>query len=353
MVTESKVPADKVSLLKDWVKDVLISIGVAIPEDSWWQPLKGDAGFRQYFRIKTNPSMIAVYAPVETEDSNAFIAIGEFLRSHSVATPEIKARDLERGFLLLEDLGENTYFDHLADDTVESLYKSALGSLLKIQLSPKNGDIFPSYDALKLQTEMRLFSEWFVPQLLGYSLSDAENDMLEGIYEKIIELVIQQPQVIVHRDYHSQNIMYGPGARAGIVDFQDAVIGPVTYDLVSLLRDCYVIWPRTDVERWALAYARKASDAGIFDAPNDETFIKWFDWMGLQRHIKVLGIFARLSIRDNKHKYLGDLPLVIHYFRSVAGRYNEFSAFVSWFDEKLMPLIQAQSWMNNAPFEEV
>ena len=335
-----------VKALQDWAARELKSIN---PEFTWhsglWQPLKGDAGFRQYFRVLGNPSYIVVYAPVATEDSQLFVKIAQYLARYGVHTPEVKAVDYEQGFLILEDLGTQTYFEHLQASRVDELYGRAMETLHTIQRAPLDEQIFGQYDAIVLHREMTLFTEWFIPQLLDYSLNAAEQALISDTFSCLIGELEKQPKVLVHRDYHSQNIMYGPQAQPGIVDFQDALIGPITYDLVSLLRDCYVVWPVSQVEEWALSYAHRAISNGVLDKVPDTQFLRWFDWMGLQRHIKVLGIFARLSIRDNKHKYLHDLPLVIHYFRSVAAGYGETQPLLTWFDTHLMPIIEEQPWM--------
>ncbi len=304
-------------------------------------PIQGDAGFRRYFRLDVGPSnLIAVYAPPATENSKAFVSIGEFLFDQGVHVPKIVSYDLARGFLLVEDLGRTVYLDHLDDDSANTLYGEALFSLLRIQQCPLNRVIFPEYDQQRLLDEMALFKEWFVSQLLQHQLNDSEDSLITHTFDLLVENALDQPQVVVHRDFHSRNIVYGAEGVPGIIDFQDAVIGPVTYDLVSLLRDCYIAWPQDRVERWAIAYANMAVDVGILHPVSEEKFLKWFDLMGLQRHIKVLGIFSRLSLRDGKDEYLDDLPLVVHYVRNVSKKHPETESFAAWFDKTLVPLIE-------------
>ena len=345
------LPQDTYSItLKEWVNTQL-----ELLEGHKWQPLKGDAGFRQYFRVIAAPSdvsRIAVLAPPATEDSKAFIDIAEHLRGFGVKAPEVYAVDLENGFLLLEDLGRSTYFEHLTAESVSQLYDRALNCLLDIQKAIP-GQMYLTYDDDKLLSEMRLFLEWFIPQLLGYTVSAEEREMIEGAFQVLLSEIQEQPKCIVHRDFHSQNIMFGDDGQPGVVDFQDAVVGPVTYDLVSLLRDCYIAWNPAQVNEWALAYAKKLQSSEVINEVGNELFIRWFDWMGLQRHIKVMGIFARLALRDNKHKYLNDLPLVIHYFRSVAVKYSELNDLLSWFDAHLLPLIHQQPWMGDVVIHDV
>ena len=311
------------------------------------QNLSGDAGFRQYFRLNTIPPTLAVVAPPATENNAAFLAVAHYLRERGIHAPKVIAYESERGYMVVEDLGSDLLLDHLNTDTVDLLYGEALMLLLRLQQLPPDGQVFPLYSRQKLCDEMHSFSQWFVEGLLDYRLTDAERQMLAETFQHLENSAASQPQVIVHRDFHSRNLVYSLGNAPGVIDFQDAVIGPLTYDLVSLLRDCYIQWPVEQVQRWALAYAGMATDVGLLQGASPEVFLRWFDWMGLQRHIKVLGVFSRLSLRDGKHGYLGDLPLVIHYVRSISRQYAEMSAFAEWFDEQLLPLVQRQNWYSS------
>ncbi len=317
------------------------TVGDVAPE---WQALSGDAGFRRYFRLASEPPLLAVYAPVATEDTGSFMKIAHHLRRGGVMTPAIAAHDLEHGYLLIEDLGSQLLLDVLDEDNADELYGGALSALQQLQHCPPDPQIFPLYDRDRLRTEMNLFPEWFVGKLLGVATSPAEQSLLEDVFRLLEESALQQPQVVVHRDYHSRNLIHRPHQPPGVIDFQDAVIGPVTYDLVSLLRDCYIAWPREQVQGWALDYAHRLRAAGLATGFDDRQFLRWFDLMGLQRHIKVLGIFARLSLRDNKHSYLNDLPLVVRYTVEVARGYPELANFVEWFDRALQPAIHASAW---------
>lgn len=345
--------------LRSWVdaqwphlklNDFILRPDFHLPEDQApeWQALHGDAGFRTYYRLASEPSLLAVYAPPESEDCEAFVKIAQFLRRHGVLAPAIAAFDAVRGFLLIEDLGPTLMLSELRKDSVDGLYAEALSALLQIQLSPAADLQLPQYDQTRLRSEMALLHEWFIPQLLGYSLSSDEMSVLEQLYRWLEESALQQPQVFVHRDFHSRNLICRENGPPGVIDFQDAVIGPVTYDLVSLLRDCYVQWTPEQVRRWALSYANIAVQAGVLPDVSEKQFMSWFDCMGLQRHIKVLGIFARLSLRDNKHGYLEDLPLVIDYTLTVARAYPQGQEFVNWFESKLMPLVHQQSWFGDS-----
>ena len=308
------------------------------------EPLAGDAGFRRYFRALTEPSLIAVDSPPERTNPGRFVAVADYLRRHGIHTPMVAAADVEHGFMLLEDLGDTQLLSQLNRDSVAGLYGEVLNELLCLQQIPAQDDLFPPYNRELLLTEMRILPEWLAEKMLGYTLTAADNQLLERTFKLLLDSAVEQPQVLVHRDYHSRNLMLRDGERPGVVDFQDAVWGPVTYDLVSLLRDCYVRWPREQVERWALCYAASAESAGVIGQIPADTFLRWFDWMGLQRHIKVLGLFPRLCLRDGKKSYLPDLPLVIRYALEVAGRYPELTPFADWFRDELLPLIERQSW---------
>ncbi|WP_226648954.1 aminoglycoside phosphotransferase family protein [Microbulbifer variabilis] len=309
--------------------------------------LTGDAGFRRYFRTFTEPKLIAVDSPPERTNPARFIALADYLRRNGVHTPMVVAADSTNGYLLLEDLGDTQLFNVLGHDSVEGLYAEVMSELLSLQQIPREEGLFPHYSQELLLTEMRIMPEWLVGKLLGYTLNEVENRLLQDTFQQLLESAASQPQTLVHRDYHSRNLMVRSGERPGIVDFQDAVWGPITYDLVSLLRDCYIRWPRQRVERWALAYAATAEAAGVLEPVDPKVFLKWFDWMGLQRHIKVLGLFPRLSLRDGKQNYLGDLPLVIRYVLEVADRYEELKPFAQWFEQQLLPLIEQQPWYSD------
>lgn len=304
--------------------------------------VQGDAGFRQYFRV-TGVSMpvLAVFAPPATEKNKQFVEYSYFLRERGVRVPEVFAVDFEQGFLLVEDFGGQLLQPSLSDETAQGFYSEVLMALLHIQSIPPSEAMMPSYSGELLRTEMRVFSEWFVRGYLSYEMSSEEIARAEALFDILEHSATSQPQVIVHRDFHSRNILLGTVAggceAAGFIDFQDAVVGPITYDVVSLLKDCYVEWPSEQVEQWAVAYGNVLRDAGLIPDMTQLAFIRWFDLMGLQRHIKVLGVFSRLYLRDGKSGYLKDLPLVIKYVRSTLAKYPEFQAFADWFDSVLLP----------------
>lgn len=338
--------------LTQWAEQQLSGRGWQFQSPLTLAALSGDAGFRRYFRLNTVPCLLAVFAPPEVEKNEAFVALAEHFVAQGIHAPEVVAVNYSEGFLLLEDFGDRLLSGELNDDSVDMLYGEALLTLMRLQQCPvrdvatAEGGCYelPAYDAALLQQEMSLLHEWFIPQLLGYTLSVEEEVLLQGVYEALTASALEQPAVCVHRDYHSRNLMYRDGQAPGVIDFQDAVQGPITYDLVSLLRDCYVRWPADRVERWALAYGTMLEDAGMLQKASQQQWLRWFDWMGLQRHIKVLGIFARLHLRDGKDGYLNDLPLVIRYTLEVAERYPELTAFADWFKERLLPLCEQQGW---------
>lgn len=332
--------------LRAWVeKQLSTAVRDADIAKLGWVALDGDAGFRKYFRAAVPAcDLIAAYSPPNTENNAAFLAIDNVLFEHGVRVPKIVAYDEACGFFLMEDLGETMLLDHLTSESVNGHYAEAFVELLKIQQCPPASDIFPHYDRFTLAQELQLFPQWFVQSLLGHSLTASEEAMLAETFEHLLASAEDQPQVVVHRDFHSRNLVYAEGRSPGVIDFQDAVIGPVTYDVVSLLRDCYIAWPDEQVCNWLQAYGAMAADAGIIPEVSEAQLQRWFDMMGLQRHIKVLGIFARLSLRDGKHRYLDDLPLVLAYVRRICRQHEVMQPFIEWFDSTLLPLAEQQAW---------
>jgi aminoglycoside/choline kinase family phosphotransferase len=306
--------------------------------------LGSDAGFRRYFRYQTPSRWLAVDAPPTTEDTYQFLAIARLIEQQGVRSPHIAAADASQGFLLVEDMGDRLFFREVNTGNADSLYQQALSTLLQLQHSQDDTALIPRYDRALLRRELEIFSEWFADKLLGHPLASAEKKLLDELFIQLEENALAQPQTFVHRDYHSRNLLLLDDNALGVIDFQGALWGGVTYDLVSLLRDCYLRWPAHKVKTWALDYRAQAISAGIIPVVSEAEFLRWFDWLGLQRHIKVLGIFARLNLRDGKTSYLNDLPLVIRYTLEVAEQYQELQAFSAWFRQTLLPLAQQQSW---------
>lgn len=281
--------------------------------------ISGDASFRRYFRLQSgHGARVLVDADPQHEDNEAFVKIAKAVKATGVVVPEVYSVDFEHGFLLLSDLGDALLLPALNANSVESLYTAAVETLLRMQTTQCD---LPRYDATKLFAEMALFDEWFLSKLLN-----VEFDFdLQSVYRKLVDSALEQPSVFVHRDYHSRNLMMLDNNAMGVLDFQDAVHGPITYDLVSLLRDCYIDWPQAMVDSFVQQYHRlSVCDVDL------QTFQRWFDWMGLQRHLKCVGIFSRLNLRDGKLGYMADIPRVLNYIAKVAQKYPELFEFHSF-----------------------
>ena len=305
------------------------------------EPASSDASFRRYWRVShAGRTVIAMDAPPAHEDCGRFADLSRRFRAIGINTPEIHAEDRAQGFLLLSDLGRRDYLGVLSADNADRLYGDALAALLTIQTrGPRDG--LPLYDAPFLGRELALFREWFLGRHLGITLSEAECAMLDAVDALLIESALQQPQVCVHRDFHSRNLMVTDSANPGVLDFQDAVVGPVTYDLASLLRDCYITWPAERVVDWALGYQRLAHRSGVIRQEDPATFLRWLDLMGLQRHLQVCGIFARLCIRDGKPQYLDDLPRVLDYILEAADSHAELEGLCALLRRRVLPKMAA------------
>jgi N-acetylmuramate 1-kinase len=297
-------------------------------------PASDDASFRRYFRVRgsaTRASLIAMDAPPDKESCEPFVRVARIFAEAGVNVPAIRAQDLAQGFLLLSDLGDTTYLEALNEGSADELYEHALDALVRIQLASRPG-VLPDYDRALLGRELRLFPDWYIARQLRRELAPAQAECLEKAFSAILANNLAQPQVFVHRDYHSRNLMVCEPC-PGILDFQDAVYGPVTYDLVSLLRDAYIAWSEERVLDWAVRYWEKARRARLQVADDFSDFYRDFEWMGVQRQIKVLGIFARLSLRDGKDGYLKDQPRVMSYLRRACERYRELAALARLLDE--------------------
>jgi len=285
-----------------------------------------DASFRSYWRtVGAAPERIVMDAPPEREDIGPWLAIAERLQRAGLNAPRVLAQDLVNGFLLISDLGNDLLLPALNAASVDHHYSEAMRAVLRMQTAMNASDL-PVYDESRLVTEMELLPTWFLQRHLGMDIACEQWDVIELAFRALLTNAQAQPQQFVHRDFHSRNLMLSEHG-LGIIDFQDAVRGPLTYDLVSLLRDCYIEWPQSQVEDWVEAYRKQAVNAGLTSA-DPTRFLRWFDLMGLQRHIKVLGIFCRLWYRDGKAGYLGDLPLVWRYTREVGRRYSEVAPLI-------------------------
>ena len=325
----------RLAALQQWLEDDCGLAGCRIEAAS------GDASFRRYFRVTLadGGTRIAMDAPPDKEDCGPFVTVAGQLAAAGLHVPAIMAEDLAQGFLLLEDLGSTHYLDVLDAASADRLYGDALGSLLSLQAcGPHEG--LPQYDAALLQREMALFSDWLLDRHLGLELDAAERAMLVDTFARLVDNALAQPQVCVHRDYHSRNLLVPPAGQVpGVIDFQDAVIGPVTYDLVSLLKDCYIAWPQERVDGWALGYFELAVQSGVLRDEHENDFLRWFDLMGAQRHLKAAGIFARLYHRDDKPGYLKDIPRTLGYIVAAAARNPELAGLAELIDRRVLPAL--------------
>lgn len=296
------------------------------------QPASADASFRRYFRVfcRNGYTYIAMDAPPEHESVRSFARAAARFTEVGLNVPVVYALNEQRGFALLSDLGSLTYLAAVREHDAGPLYRDALDALLRLQTGSLDrlGEL-ETYDSGKLWQEMELFREWFVPYRTSSALTTTDHDTIDETFRILAASALEQPRVWVHRDFHSRNLMVTDSDNPGVLDFQDAVSGPVTYDLVSLLRDCYVVWPAERVDEWLSDYFDRIRPALGDGTVGREQFVRWFDWMGVQRHIKVLGIFARLFHRDGKADYLEDLPVVYAYVRDVCGEYPELQPFRS------------------------
>lgn len=291
-------------------------------------PASADASFRRYFRVSfKDNSLIIMDAPPQHEDCKPFLHVGNLFENAGVHVPQIHAQDLEQGFLLLSDLGGSTYLQVLNDQNASSLYSAATDALIKIQLSSRENEL-PLYDEALLRRELNLFPEWYIAKHLGVTLTKKQSENLERTFQRILANNLAQPKVYVHRDYHSRNLMVTE-PNPGILDFQDAVYGPITYDLASLFKDAYIKWEEEEIMDWIIRYWEKARKAGLPVREDFGEFYRDYEMMGVQRHIKVLGIFARLFHRDGKDGYLKDMPLVMDYLRRACVRYIDLKPLLN------------------------
>ncbi|MDR1935284.1 MAG: phosphotransferase [Candidatus Accumulibacter sp.] len=300
-----------------------------------------DASFRRYFRVtlENGDTRIVMDAPPEREDCRPFLKVAALFRDAGVHLPEVHAQDLEQGFLLLSDLGDTTYLDVLDAASAPALYRDANAALLAIQRASRPG-VLPDYDRALLARELGLFRDWYVAGHLGVALDPRQEAALRGVFETLLANNLAQPRVFVHRDYHSRNLMAIGGAEArrfpanpGILDFQDAVYGPVTYDLVSLYRDAYIAWEEEQEIDFVIRYWQAARRAGLPVDAGFDAFYRDYEWMGAQRQLKVLGVFARLYHRDGKDGYLKDMPRVMAYLRRACERYSALTPLARLLDQ--------------------
>jgi hypothetical protein len=294
------------------------------------EPASADASFRRYFRTSTGGrSYILMDAPPPQEDCRPFVRIAGLMREAGVHAPTVLAQDLERGFLLLDDLGRQTYLDVLTPGNADGLFGDAVAALIRWQRASRPG-VLPPYDRALLRRELMLYPDWYVARQLGLELGTGELGVLQDAFKLLEDSALAQPQVYVHRDYMPRNLMLSQ-PNPGVLDFQDAVEGALSYDLVSLFKDAFISWPEEQVRAWRLKYRERALAAGL-PVPAVPEFERGFDWMGMQRHLKVIGIFARIGHRDGKFHYLKDVPRFLNYLRVTGSLYKEFTPLLKLLD---------------------
>ncbi len=318
---------DRLTELNAWLASVLPGRRLRV------EPASADASFRRYFRVSADGSTwIVMDAPPEHENCEPFVRIAALFRDAGLHAPEVLSADLTRGFLLLTDLGRQTFLHVLREDRsrAPALFADAIGALVTWQTSSR-ADVLPPYDEALLRREVGLFPEWYLGRHLSLDLSDAERTRMAGVFDTVVANVLAQPRVFVHRDYMPRNLMISDPS-PGILDFQDAVHGPITYDVASLMRDAFISWEEPEVLDWTARYWERARKAGLPVAQDFSDFYRDMEWMGLQRHLKVLGIFARLYHRDGKAGYLEDTPRFLGYVRHAAQRYRELQPLLPLLD---------------------
>lgn len=313
----------------------LQALGLA---EAGFEPASADASFRRYFRLTSGErSWVVMDAPPEQEDCGPFIRIAALMAEAGIHAPQVLAQDLEHGYLLLSDLGRQTLLNVIDEANADALFSDAFEPLLRWQRASRPG-VLPEYDEALLRRELALFPDWYVAKHLRSAFTPKQREIWDGVQQLLIESALAQPRVYVHRDYMPRNLMLSE-PNPGVLDFQDAVYGPISYDVVSLFKDAFLSWPPERVERWARQYWMRAHEVGLPVRADFDEFFREFEWMGLQRHLKVLGIFARIHYRDGKPKYLADTPRFVRYVRQTASRHARLAPLLRLFDE--LGLIEA------------
>ena len=317
----------RLASLSNWLSDDLRLSIITL------EPASADASFRRYFRVtidqassnqqlKLPTTFIVMDSPPEHEDNALFIACTKILAACDLNVPIIYEKNLKLGFLLISDLGTDVYQHALTKSSASNLYSDAMNALLNIQSTAQTSNM-PNYSSEKLDSEIQLFNDWYIQHYHQSELNADEHKAMKQIAKMLISSAIEQPQVLVHRDFHCRNLLVTEKNNPGIIDYQDMVVGPITYDLVSLFKDCYIEWPSSQVEQWITDFQEQSIKLGIHQIQNQSQWLQWFDWMGVQRHLKVLGIFSRLYFRDGKDQYLQDMPLTYCYLIQTCEKYSK------------------------------
>lgn len=318
--------------LQDWVNQQLPGKVLQI------QSLTGDASFRRYYRVATpRTTYVLADVPPDKETTKPFVDIANALNKLNLPVPEVLAHDEAQGFMLLTDLGDDLLLPSLSKRRVDVLYRQAIDLILDAQTRCQPDTlVLPAYSAELLDQELSYFETWYINKHLGKKLTDDQSVLLQETYKILIDSALEQPMRFVHRDYHSRNLLLVPDNKMIIIDFQDAVFGPITYDIVSLLRDCYISWPRDQVLGWLQQYYDQLIGRELMTGVAWSQFVRWFDWMGLQRHLKVMGVFSRLRYRDDKHEHFTHMPRIAKYILDVCGEYTELTPFREFFNNYLV-----------------
>lgn len=315
-----------------WLREVLGTRGFEL------KPASEDASFRSYYRLfLADKTFIVMDAPPPQEDCEPFVQVTNILMDSNVNVPVIHHMDLKQGFLLLDDFGNDLYLNQLNSTTVNTFYSDAIISLIRFQKAA-NVTQLDDYDEALLHREMNLFKEWLLGKHLKIVLNKDQSQSIEAVYKILVENALEQPQAFVHRDFHSRNLMVTAHNSPGVIDYQDAVNGPISYDLVSLLKDCYIKWPKEDIQNWVDFYIDESAKQGV--NLQRKQFQRWFDLMGVQRHLKASGIFARLSHRDGKHHYLNDVARTLSYILDLKNEYEELKPLCVLIEESVLPEFQ-------------
>lgn len=321
--------------LQTWLKQMLNSSKFQLT------PIQGDASFRRYFRLKhQNKSLIAMDSPPEKEPCQPYVNIANILNSAGLTVPLILEKNIQDGFLLLTDLGDKLFINEVSLENAEHFYQLAIQKLLRMQtnLKPKEFAL-ESFTKSRLSTELENCTKWFLQDFLNLSLSRKQQIIVDDTYQQLLDNAKEQPEVFIHLDYHSRNLLMLP-EDIGIVDFQDAMAGPITYDLASLIRDCYISWPVVQVNQWALQYRKAAMAKNLMPHVSEEIFLRWFDLMGMQRHLKASFIFSRKYLRDHSKFYLNDLPRTLNYIINVSQRHLSLTPFYAFLKEHVHPALK-------------
>lgn len=325
---------DRYNSLQNWLTEILGTNAFNL------KPASEDASFRTYHRLfLKNKTFIVMDAPPEQENCKVFIKITKKLRACDVNVPIIHNVNIEQGFLLLSDLGNDLYLNKLNKSSIYELYSDALSTLVSIQVLVNVGGV-DEYDKSLLISEMNLFREWLIEKHLNIKLSDSQVKILTTLFDLLVNNALQQPKVFVHRDFHSRNLMVTKENNPGVIDYQDAVYGPISYDLVSILKDCYIKWPKGEIDKWIDFYLNKLYEEKAQYRINRDEFVRWFDLMGVQRHLKASGIFARLSHRDGKHNFLEDIPRTLSYILDLKETYEELQPICIILEELVLPRLK-------------